>query len=148
MYSVYVALHTGCGFIYRCCDGISTVVWWHKELIWCYIECIWCHTFSGYGVIQKWVWYQWRFCDDKDTVGAVSNTVGVMSCLKWMWHCVNPWLFHFNVWQNPPQIKKKKKKKNTVVWCDRVDVISSVVQMMSHICQVWYQPHTVLCFHT
>ena len=24
---------------------------------------------------------------------------------------VNPWLFHFNVWQNPLQIKKKKKKK-------------------------------------
>ena len=23
---------------------------------------------------------------------------------------VNPWLFHFNVWQNPPQIKKKKRK--------------------------------------
>ena len=25
---------------------------------------------------------------------------------------VNPWLFHFNVWQNPLQIKKIKKKKN------------------------------------
>ena len=25
---------------------------------------------------------------------------------------VNPWLFHFNVWQNPLQIKIKKKKKN------------------------------------
>ena len=24
---------------------------------------------------------------------------------------VNPWLFHFNVWENPPQIKKEKKKK-------------------------------------
>ena len=24
----------------------------------------------------------------------------------WRTH-VNPWLFHFNVWQNPPQIKKK-----------------------------------------
>ena len=24
---------------------------------------------------------------------------------------VNPWLFHFNVWQNSLQIKKKKKKK-------------------------------------
>ena len=24
---------------------------------------------------------------------------------------VNPWLFHFNVWQNPLQIKIKKKKK-------------------------------------
>ena len=28
--------------------------------------------------------------------------------LGWGTH-VNPWLFHFNVWQNPPQIKKKKK---------------------------------------
>ena len=26
---------------------------------------------------------------------------------------VNPWLFHFNVWQNPPQ---KKKKKRTAIW--------------------------------
>ena len=25
---------------------------------------------------------------------------------------VNPWLFHFKVWQNPLQIKKKKRKKN------------------------------------
>ena len=24
--------------------------------------------------------------DDKDTVGAMSDTVGVMSCLKWMSH--------------------------------------------------------------
>ena len=33
--------------------------------------------------------------------------------LAWGTH-VNPWLFHFNVWQNPPQIKKKwlKKKRN------------------------------------
>ena len=30
--------------------------------------------------------------------------------LGWGTH-VNPWLFHFNVWQNPPQIKKKMKKK-------------------------------------
>ena len=37
---------------------------------------------------------------------------------------------------------------NTVVWCDRVDLISSVVQMMSHICRVRYQKHTVLCSHT
>ena len=28
---------------------------------------------------------------------------------------VNPWLFHFNVWQNPPQIKKKKKKKKKIL---------------------------------
>ena len=26
---------------------------------------------------------------------------------EWGTH-VNPWLFHFNVWQNPPQIKKNK----------------------------------------
>ena len=31
--------------------------------------------------------------------------------LGWGTH-VNPWLFHFNVWQNPPQIKKKKKKES------------------------------------
>ena len=27
---------------------------------------------------------------------------------------VNPWLFHFNVWQNPLQIKIKKKKTNNL----------------------------------
>ena len=30
---------------------------------------------------------------------------------------VNPWLFHFNVWQNPPQIKKIKKKKKNLPAC-------------------------------
>ena len=25
-----------------------------------------------------------------------------------------PWLFHFNVWQNPPQIKKNKKMKKKI----------------------------------
>ena len=48
-------------------------------------------------------------CDDKDTVGAISHTVGVMSCLK---AC---------------------EIINTVILCDRVEVISSVMQMMSHI---------------
>ena len=30
--------------------------------------------------------------------------------MRWGTH-VNPWLFHFNVWQNPPQIKNKNKNK-------------------------------------
>ena len=34
--------------------------------------------------------------------------------LGWGTH-VNPWLFHFNVWQNPLQIKKKKWKKTTTI---------------------------------
>ena len=34
--------------------------------------------------------------------------------LGWGTH-VNPWLFHFNVWQNPPQIKKEKKNKVKLV---------------------------------
>ena len=30
---------------------------------------------------------------------------------------VNPWLFHFNVWQNSLQIKKKvEKKKASILW--------------------------------
>ena len=86
MYSVYVALHTGCCFIYRGCDVISAEVWWYNELIWCYIDCIWCHTYSGYDVIQKWVWYQWTGCDGKDRVGVIYDTVVVMRCPKWMWH--------------------------------------------------------------
>ena len=32
---------------------------------------------------------------------------------EWGTH-INPWLFHFNVWQNPPQIKKKEKRKKNV----------------------------------
>ena len=32
------------------------------------------HTEGGCDVIQKWVLYQWRGCDDKDTVGAMSDT--------------------------------------------------------------------------
>ena len=31
--------------------------------------------------------------------------------LGWGTH-VYPWLFHLNVWQNPPQIKKNEKKKS------------------------------------
>ena len=33
-------------------------------------------------------------------------------CKKAKWlpeEALQTWLFHFNVWQNPPQIKKKKK---------------------------------------
>ena len=32
---------------------------------------------------------------------------------------------------------------NTMVWCDRVDVMSSAVQRMSYICQVWSHQHSV-----
>ena len=32
---------------------------------------------------------------------------------------VNPWLFHFNVWQNSLQIKKKLKKKKLHRGCDK-----------------------------
>ena len=31
MCSVYVALYTGCAFIYRGCDVVSTVDWWHND---------------------------------------------------------------------------------------------------------------------
>ena len=33
--------------------------------------------------------------------------------LGWGTH-VNPWLFHFNVWQNPLQIKRKRKRKKII----------------------------------
>ena len=43
---------------------------------------------------------------------------------------VNPWLFHFNVWQNSLQIKKKEKKRkmcqvflDSMVWDERSTVI-------------------------
>ena len=39
---------------------------------------------GGCDVIQKWVRCQWRRFDDTDTVGAMSNTGAVVSCLKWM----------------------------------------------------------------
>ena len=50
--------------------------------------------------------------------------------LEWGKH-VNPWLFHFNVWQNPPQIKKKK----------RVDVMSYKVPRLSYMQWVWFHSY-------
>ena len=132
IYSVYVALHTGCGFIYRGCDVRSTVVWWHTELIWCYIECIWFHTYSGYDVTQK--------------VGVMLYKSGfdisaeiLMTKIQWVLWLIQGIRCH--AWSGWDII-------NTVVWVDRVDVMSAAVQMMSHICRVWYQQHTVLCCHT
>ena len=44
---------------------------------------------------------------------------------------VNPWLIHFNVWQNPLHYCKvislqliKKKKKNRALWIDSVKIIT------------------------
>ena len=37
---------------------------------------------------------------------------------------VNPWLFHFNVWQNLPQIKKKKKAET--LFCQQSSVQSKL----------------------
>ena len=45
MYSVYFALHTGCGFIYRGCDVISTVC--NDIRIGCVV------LYSAYDVTQK-----------------------------------------------------------------------------------------------
>ena len=45
MHSVYVALHTGCGFIYRGCDVISTVC--NDTRIGCEV------LYSAYDVTQK-----------------------------------------------------------------------------------------------
>ena len=39
---------------------------------------------------------------------------------------VNPWLFHFNVWQNSLQIKKKERKKYSIVCCDPYKGFSTV----------------------
>ena len=41
--------------------------------------------YSAYDVIQKvGVMSFKRGCDDKDRVGVMSDTAGVMSCMKWM----------------------------------------------------------------
>ena len=50
-----------------------------------------------------WVWWR-RTIVTHPQGGGVPSGRGS----GWRTH-VNPWLFHFNVWQNPPQIKKKKK---------------------------------------
>ena len=43
---------------------------------------------------------------------------------------VNPWLIHFNVWQNPLQLKKKKKRK----WLEVLDQIPrNVHQLTQHL---------------
>ena len=41
---------------------------------------------------------------------------------------VNPWLFHFNVWQNPLQIKKKKsiKQDPKISWSKAIEIILSL----------------------
>ena len=52
--------------------------------------------------------------------------------LEWGTH-VSPWVFHFNVWQNPPQIKKKEIK--------RVDVMSYKVPMVSYMQWVWFHSY-------
>ena len=39
---------------------------------------------SGCDVIQKWVRCQWRWYDDIDIVGLMSDTGDVLSCLNWM----------------------------------------------------------------
>ena len=124
MSHVYVALHTGCAFIYSGFDVISTVGWWHNDWMWCSISGIGCHTEGGCDVIQKWVWYQCRGCDEKDTVGAISDT-GV-------------WC---DAWSGCDNI-------NSIVWSDRVDAMSSAVQRMSNICRVWWHQHRVLWCHT
>ena len=41
---------------------------------------------------------------------------------------VNPWLFHFNVWQNPLQLKKKKKKSVPKNWCIQTVVLSKTLE--------------------
>ena len=40
---------------------------------------------------------------------------------------VNPWLFHFSVRQNPPQIKKKKKKKETPGFTENILQVTSQI---------------------
>ena len=52
--------------------------------------------------------------------------------LGWGKH-VNPWLFHLNVWQNPPQIKEKRKKM--------VNVMSYKVPMVSYMQWVWFHSY-------
>ena len=144
MYNVYVALHTGWGFIYRGCDVISTVVWWHTYLIWCYIECIWCYTYSGYDVIQMWAWYQWSSCDDKDTMGAMSDTVGVMSCVKWMQHhkyCgFMPWS-GCDIICSANDVTHMPCGNNNTQCCVVIHSgydVTQIVDRMSHVYCMWY----------
>ena len=69
--------HTGCGFIYRGCDVISRVVWWHKDRVWCYISgvmlyivhmmsrrrCVWCLTKVGEMSVETVWWHRYSGCD-------------------------------------------------------------------------------------
>ena len=63
----------------------------------------------GFPVRKKWYGlnknmhkHEWKWC--------------ICTTASWGTH-VSPWLFHFNVWQNPLQIKKKKKEKKTGYMC-------------------------------
>ena len=116
--------HTGCGFVYRGFDIISRVVWWPKDWVWCYIYFILCHREGGCDVIKKRVRFQWRWCDDIDTEGAMSDTG--LCCPAWSGCDII----------------------NTVVWCDRVGALSSALQRMSYLCWVLHHEHRVLWCHT
>ena len=125
LYIVYLDLQTGCGFIYRGSDVISRVVWWHKDWMWCYIYC-------AYDVTQKLGVISFKSgCD-------ISGEV-MMTKIHWV-RCLilGVWC---HAWRGCDIIK-------TVVWCDRVDVMSSAVQRMSYICRVWCHQHRILWFHT
>ena len=68
---------------------------------------------------------------------------------------VNPWLFHFNVWQNPLQIKKiiiKKKRKGIEKKNDGYSDLSEVVphcsfKPISYFCYCIYFPYLGLHIH-
>ena len=64
---------------------------------------------------------------------------------------VNPWLFHFNVWQNPLQIKiKKKKKERNWGWLRKpLDWPSNFMLFQRHMFNEWsdFLPKVVI-FHS
>ena len=120
---------------------------------------------GGCDVIQKWVWYQWTGCDHllctmshslcvlhhTMTISMASNNI-CLCYIHLIWHqaqiydkdTVGP-MSDTGVWCDA---WSRCDNINSVVWCDRVDAMSSAMQRMSNICRVWWHQHRVLWCHT
>ena len=70
----------------------------------------------------------------------VNHREAPKSYLKSLYTHVNPWPFHFNVWQNSLQIKKKKKKRKYGAWVGAWGFQASVPQAAFILCSVWTAP--------
>ena len=83
---------------------------WRRE--WLPTPALWPGEFHGQRILAGYKKWGWK---ESATPGALGRPRGTGWRGRWDggsgWGThVNPWLFHFNVWQNPLQLKKKKSQ--------------------------------------